>query len=97
MGLLMIAQVWSPKAEDRSALATQEVTGTRRTKGEWGSGPPKAGDGPHRTLPTQEIATSKLGQVGLYSVLTSEDCLWAPWEDILQNLASDIDITWHGT
>ena len=54
---------------------------------------------PHRTMPTQteEIAASKLGAVGLDNVLSSEECLWAPWEDILQNLAADVDLTWHDT
>ena len=54
---------------------------------------------PHRTMPTQteEIAASKRRAVGLDSVLTSEDCLWAPWEDALQNLAADVDLTWHDT
>ncbi len=99
MGWLMIPPPWSSKAEDWSALATQEVTGTRRTNGQWGSEVSKAGDAPHRTLQmqTEGIAGSKLGPVGLDSVLTSEECLWAPWEDVLQNLAADVDLAWHGT
>ncbi|MCY2993194.1 MAG: hypothetical protein NTY19_35715 [Planctomycetota bacterium] len=60
---------------------------------------PKAGDAPDRTMPTQteEIDASKRRAVGLDNVLSSEDCLWAPWEDILQNLAADVNLTWHDT
>ena len=96
---LVIPPAGTPKADVWTALATPEAQGSRRRDGQWGAGVPQNGAAFRRTMPTQtdQSTATDRRSAGLGRVLASEDGLWSPWDDVLQNLATDVDLAWQGT